>query len=252
VHLIRVASSLWVVALAWIPLEAAPIAVRFAAGETHGFLVLRGLDGTVLAHGDLLQVARNGQVKKAMVFHFKDGSVFDESVVYTQNEVYVLQAYHLVLRGPAFSDDMEATFDRATGKYSVKTKKDTHDGTLELPDDVYNGLIPTVVKDLVKGASETVHIVAFTPKPRLIELEIVPAGERKVFVGDAARSAVDYLLKPHLGILLGLFAKLLGKDPPDQHIWVLPAEVPAFLRFEGPLETAGPVWRIEQTLPVLE
>ena len=48
------------------------------------------------------------------------------------------------------------------------------DGTLELPPDVYNGMVLTVAKNLPKGASETVHYVAFTPTPRLIQLALVP------------------------------------------------------------------------------
>jgi hypothetical protein len=37
---------------------AAPVAVRFVEGVTHGFLVLRNLNGGLLASGDLLQVQR--------------------------------------------------------------------------------------------------------------------------------------------------------------------------------------------------
>jgi hypothetical protein len=42
-----------------------------------------------------------------MVFHFKDGSLFDETVVFTQQRVFTMKTYHLVQRGPAFSDDTE-------------------------------------------------------------------------------------------------------------------------------------------------
>ena len=45
------------------------------------------------------------------------------------------------------------------------------------------------------------------------------------------------------------FAALLGKSPPDSHIWTVMDEVPAFVKFEGPLATGGPVWRIELTSP---
>ena len=38
------------------PLAAAPVPVRFVEGATHGFLVLRTVDGVLLASGDLLQV----------------------------------------------------------------------------------------------------------------------------------------------------------------------------------------------------
>jgi hypothetical protein len=105
------------------------------------------------------------------------------------------------------------------------------------------------VKNLAKGASETVHIVAFTPTPRLIKLELAQVGEHKVLVGELAKTASHYVLKPRLGTWLKLFATLLGRMPPDYHAWVLTDEVPAFVRFEGPLYTGGPIWRIEVTSP---
>jgi hypothetical protein len=84
-----------------------PVAVRFVEGVTHGFLVLRDVNGGLLASGDLFQVQRSGQVESRMVFRFKDGSVYDEMVVFTQERVFTMQSYHLVQRGPAFSEDTE-------------------------------------------------------------------------------------------------------------------------------------------------
>ena len=235
--------------------SAAPVSVRFVEGVTHGFLVLRTVNGGLVAAGDLLQVQRGGQVESRMVFRFKDGSVYDETVVFTQERVFALQSYQLVHRGPAFTEDTEISLERASGKYRVKTKahkdgrEEVLNGTLDLPPDVYNGMVITVAKNLPKGASETVHIVAFTPTPRLIQLEFAPEGEQKVLIGELGKSATHYVLKPRLGPWLKLFATLLGRAPPDSHAWIIKDELPAFVRFEGPLVTTGPVWRIETTSP---
>lgn len=237
------------------PLTAAAVPVRFVEGVTHGFLQLRTVDGALIASGDLLQAVRGGQVEKRMVFHFKDGSVFEEAALFTQHQVYAMQSYRLVHRGPVFNEDAEISLERATGKYRVKTKahrdgrEEVLDGTLEVPSDVYNGMVLTVVKDLPKGTSETVHYVAFTPTPRLIQLDLVSAGEHRVLVGELAKTAVHYVLKPRLGIWLKLFASLAGRVPPDEDVWVVTDEVPAFVRFEGPLTMGGPVWRIELASP---
>ncbi len=237
------------------PLAAAPIPVRFPEGVTHGFLVLRTVDGVFIASGDLLQAGRGGKVESRMVFRFKDGSVFDETVVFTQQRVFAMQSYHLVQRGPAFPEDTEISLQRASGKYRVKTKaredgrEEVLDGKLDLPPDVYNGMVLTVAKNLPKGVSETVHIVAFTPKPLLIKLKLAPVGENKVLVGELAKTATHYVFEPQPGMWLTLFATLLGRMPPDYHVWVVTDEVPAFVRFDGPLYTTGPVWRIELTSP---
>lgn len=235
--------------------SAAPVSVRFVEGVTHGFLVLRTVNGELIASGDLLQVQRGGQVQSRMVFRFKDGSVYDETVVFTQERVFTMLSYHLVNRGPAFTEDTEISLERASGKYRVKTKahKDGREqelsGTLDLPPDVYNGMVIMVAKNLPKGASETVHIVAFTPTPRLIQLEFAPEGEQKVLIGELGKTATHYVLKPRLGPWLKFFATLLGRAPPDSHAWIIKDELPAFARFEGPLVTTGPVWRIETTNP---
>jgi hypothetical protein len=190
-----------------------------------------------------------------MVFHFKDGSVFDETVVFTQERIFTMQSYRLLQRGPAFTEDTEISLERASGKYRVKTKarkdgrEELLDGKLELPLDVYNGMVLTVAKNLLKGASETVHFVAFTPAPRLIQLELAPAGDKKVMIGDLAKTATHYVFKPLLGIWIKLFATLLGRVPPDNHAWIITEGVPAFVRFEGPLYPTGPIWRIELTSP---
>jgi hypothetical protein len=243
-------------ALVWHhPLAAAPVPVRFAEGSLHGFLVLSTPKDVLIASGDLLQVARDGEIKSRLVFHFKDGSVLDETVVFTQRNVFTMQSYQLIQRGPVFPEDTEISLERASGKYHVKTRarKDgrekVQDGTLALPLDVYNGMVLTVVKNLSSGAGETVHMIAFTPAPKLIKLELVPAGKNNLLVGGTERTATHYVLKPILGIWLKLVASLLGRTPPDNHAWIVTADVPAFVKFEGPLYMNGPVWRIELTSP---
>jgi hypothetical protein len=234
---------------------AAPVPVRHVEGVTHGFLMLRTVNGALVASGDLLQNAKGGVIESRMMFRFKDGSIFDETVVFTQERVFTLQSYRLVQRGPVFTEDTEISLERVSGKYRVKSKahddgrEKVLDGMLVLPSDVYNGMVLMIAKNLPKGASETIHIIAFTPAPRLIELEVTPVGEHKVLVGELAKTAIHYLFKPRLGSWLKLFATLLGRVPPDYHAWIVADEVPAFVRFEGPLYATGPVWRIEVASP---
>lgn len=238
------------------PVDAAPVAVRFKEGMVRGFLELSDTEGRRIASGDFLQVGRGAEIKTRTVLHFKDGSVHDETAVFTQRRTFVMRSYDLVQKGPAFSEDMEVSVERATGKYRVKIKahKDGRekvlDGKLDLPLDVYNGMVPTVAKNLAKGASEKIHMVAFTPTPRVVELEMIPSGEDKVLIGDLKKSALHYVLKPKLGVMLKVPAALLGRTPPDNHLWIITADVPAFVRFQGPLASGGPIWRIELTSPV--
>ena len=141
-----------------------------------------------------------------------------------------------------------------SGQYVVKTKlhkeggEKHYTGTLDLPRDVYNGMVITIAKNLVTRDPQTVHLVAFTPQPRLIELEIAPVTSQRVLLGQHAETAIHFKLKPKLGALLKVFATLQGKAPPDSDIWIVIDHVPAFVRFEGPLYS-GPVWRLNLTSP---
>jgi hypothetical protein len=236
--------------------HAAPIAVRYAEGLTRGYMLLRDTNGKILANGDLVQVAKGDEIEKRMTFRFKDGSLYDERVTYKDHEVFRLQKYELTQHGPAFDHDLEVSLTGA-GAYTVKKRdhddKDakTDEGKIDdLPDDVYNGLLMTIVKDLPKGGAK-VHFVTFSPSARVIELELFPEGEHKIRIGDLTQTATHILIKPKLGFLLKVGAKLTGRDPDDLHAWIAADGVPAFVGFEGAFNTPGPTWRIEVVSPQL-
>jgi len=233
--------------------EPAGIPVHYSESTVHGFLELHDAGGALLADGDQLQVHRGAAVESRLVLRFRDGSFSEETVLFTQHDVFEVRSYHLVQRGPAFSQDLDASFERPTGAWQVKTKSHSCEekswsGTMDLPPDTYNGLIITLLKNLVPGETQTVHVVAFTPQPRLIRLELAPTGEQRIVNGQHSERAVLYTLKPRLGALVGFFARLTGKMPPDSHAWILTDDVPAFVRFEGPMYM-GPVWRLELGSP---
>ena len=244
-----VIGAMAVLALAAAPRPAAaePIGVLFPEGVTRAFPVLRNVSGEKIAQGDLVQIARGDRVENRMTFRFKDGSLYDETVVYTQRDNFRLESYRMVQRGPSFPETLEGTFDRSTGRYAVRYKADDDSqeevvkGTLDLPDDVYNGMLMTLMKNLPTGASATVQIIAFTPKPRLVKMLLTPAAQDPVMVNDVAMQATRFLVRPQLG----LFASLLVADIPDAKCWIITGEAPTFQRFEGPLYFMGPVWRIE-------
>jgi hypothetical protein len=120
---------------------------------------------------------------------------------------------------------------------------------MELPDDVYNGMALTVVKNLPRGASGTGHMLAFTPKPRLVKMTMRPEGEDAIIVGESRRMATRYLIDLDVGGIAGIFASVAGKKPPDFRYWILHDDVPAFVKFQGPFFVNGGMWRIELTAP---
>lgn len=72
--------------------------------------------------------------------------------------------------------------------------------------------------------------------------------EQKVLIDGAAKTAVHYVLHPQLGTWLKFVTRPLGRMA-DNHVWILADQVPAFIRFEGPLRMLRPIWQIEWTSP---
>jgi len=232
-----------------------PVTVRFPEGTTHGFLVLRSLQGQTLAHGELVAVPHGDRMESRLTWRFRDGSLQDEFMTYLQRPVLKLLSYKQIQRGPSFPGDLEVAFTREPNRYEVKQrekgKKETegHSGTLELPADVYNGMTATVLNNLARGETATGYVVAFTPKPRLVKTTMLAVGEDSIIVGDSRRTTTRYLVDLEVGGIAGVFAKVAGKEPPDLKFWVLGGSVPAFVKFEGPFFVDGPVWRIELSSP---
>ncbi|PYM69363.1 MAG: hypothetical protein DME03_22745 [Candidatus Rokuibacteriota bacterium] len=102
------------------PARSAPIAVQYQEGLVRAFPVLRTTDNEMLAQGDFAQVARGDQVTARLVFRFKDGSLYDETVVFSQRDRFTLLNYRIVQRGPSFPETLEASIDRQTGRYEVR------------------------------------------------------------------------------------------------------------------------------------
>src|SRR6266496_2274893 len=231
------------------------VSVRYMEGLMHGFLALRTLDGQRLADGEMTQLAEGDRVTSRLIFRFKDGSVYDDTTIFSQRGAFRVLSDHLVQRGPSFKQPMETSIDASSGQITVRYKDSAgKDRVLnerrDLPPDVANGLLFTLVKHIQPNVPQaTVSMVATTPKPRLVKLEIRPEGEKAIASGNTKHETLRYVVKVKIGGVAGLVAPLLGKQPPDTHVWVLTGNAPAFVKFEGPIYDGGPIWRIELATP---
>jgi hypothetical protein len=236
-------------------LWAEPVSVLHIEGTVRGFLVLRTIEGKPLAAGDLIQVVQGDRLVSNLIFRFKDGSVDDETTVFSQHRNFQLLSDHHVQRGPSFPHPMDVSIDASAGQVTVRSteggKEKVEKQHLDLPPDLANGLILTLLKNIRPDAPETkVSYVAVTPKPRLVKLAITHQGEETFWAAGARHRAMNYDIKAELGGLAGVVAPLLGKQPKDTHVWILGGKAPAFVRMEGPLYQGGPLWRVELTSPV--
>jgi len=236
------------------PAESIP--VRNVEGTLHGFLVLHTKEGRILAVGDLFQVVRGGSVTSRLIFRFKDGSVDDETTVFSQRGNFQLITDRHIQKGPSFPQPMDLSIDVHRGQVTVRStgkdgKEEVRTEHMDLPSDLANGMVLSIVKNIPPDKSETkVPMLVATPKLRLIKLAISPAGEDPFSLAGSSRKAMRYKVRIELGGIVGIVAPLIGKQPPNVQIWIIRGEAPAFVREEGPFYQGGPIWTIQLTSPV--
>ena len=227
------------------------IPVRHTEGLIHGFLLVLTLEGKTLADGQMTQDARGDRVTNHLIFRFKDGSIYEDTTIFSQRGTFRLLSDHLNLRGPSFKHPMDTWIDASTGEVKVrytedKGKEKVIAQRMKLPPDVANGLLFTLMKDInPRVPRTTVSMVATTPKPRLVKLAVLPHGEEPFTIGSFHHKAMHYVVKVEIGGITGFLARLMGKQPADTHVWVLGGEAPAFVKAEGPFYVGGPIWRIQ-------
>jgi hypothetical protein len=238
-------------------LRAAPqVAVTHPQGILHGWLVVRSEDGQAIADGELTQTAHGDRVSVRMVLRFKDGSLQDETTEYSQRGRLLLVSDHMIQKGPSFKHAIDMTVERASGNVTVTYTDD--DGKqknatqkMKLPLDLANGMVPTLVQESAGSTAKiTGSMVVATPKPRLVKLVITPQGEDSFSTGTASHKATQYSVHIDIGGVAGKVAPMVGKQPPDVHIWIAQGEAPMFVKMEGPMFEGGPVWKVELASPV--
>jgi len=231
--------------------SAAPTVVRSAETRTHGFLTLKNEHGEILADGELLQAPRHDIMESRMVFRFKDGSLYDEMVTFSQHGVFRLLSYRLVQHGKSLPPS-ETFFDRHTWRYRARSDsgdEERTEGRLDPPEDIHNGITGILVKNIPSGSHANGHLLAFTPKPRLLKSEFRAESADEYFVGGVAHTATRFLIKLDIGGFAGMVAGVLGKTPPDLRYWITTGPAPTFVKFEGAMFLNGPRWRIELSAP---
>jgi len=232
------------------------VPVRYKEGLTHGFLVLSTLNGERIAVGDLIQVPHGNQVTSRLVYHFNNGSLQDETTVFAQRRNFSLITYHLIQKGPTFPHPIEVWMDAPKGQVTVRYTDDkgnekNESEHMKLPPDLANGLVLTLLKNFgPEDHLPQLSMVVATPKPRIVKLSLRLEGKDSLSLAGSRREALHYVIKVEIGGVAGALAPLLGKQPPDAHVWILGGEAPTFVKSETLSFLGGPVWRTELVAPV--
>ena len=232
--------------------HAYPVRARLKQGVGHIFLLILDENGKTMATGESLQSVKNYTVTTRTTFHFRDGSIDDETTVFEQRvNLRVLSDDHLQ-RGPAFPHPMEIRIEAERGRVIVHDlesgKTSTHD--MKIPFDLANGIVTQVLQNLSPDAAETkVSYVLPTSKPRLATLVISRAGEGTYTLGGDRKTAKKLQLKVDLGGIAGVIAPIIGKEPKPTYVWMAGGEISMFIRIQTQFYEGAPLWTIQQTAP---
>lgn len=226
------------------------IPVKHKEGVSHGFIVLHSKDGRELATGDMIQTVEGDRVTSEVVLHFKDGSVHDEVTVFSQKDQFRLISDHLKQYGHSFPKPVDVSIDVATGNVMVHSEKDGKNKDeqhhIDMPEDVATGMTETLLKNIAPSATETtVSKVTTGEKQQVVKLQIHSEGERQFWTSGQPRKATHYVVHVDIGGVKGAVASVIGKQPPDTHVWILQGKAPTFVKFEGTLCEGGPIWDID-------
>lgn len=238
-------------AAAW----AQTVAVRQPEGIVRGYLVLRNAENEIIANGDSTQTTQGGRVTNRLTFHFKDGSLQDETVVFTQSGHFRVLSDHMVQKGPTFKRPTDLSINAVNGQVVVRYTDDkgqekVESANMKLPPDLANGIVPVVLKNLAPGTQNlTQSMVVAAPKPMLIKLVITAEGQDPFSTGTAGHKATRYNVKVDIGGIKGVIAPLVGKQPPDTKVWISEGDCPSFVRSDGASFEGGPIWRTELASP---
>lgn len=230
-----------------------PIRMRHPQGWAHGFVDVTTQEGKRIGVGDLLQRVDKRQISSRLVLHFFDGSVDDETTIYTQDRDLRLVSDHHVQHGPSFPKSTDVLIDALHAR--VRTQDASGKVTeahFDMPADTYNGLASTALMNLPAGAQQSViAIVIPGEKPRLAHLKSTLAGQKTFTLGGVKREASEWIVHVDLGGVAKIVAPIIGKEPPDYHVLIAGGDDPVFIREEGPLFEGGPIWRVQQVSAVV-
>jgi hypothetical protein len=234
-------------------LQGQSLKLRYRAPSEHGFLILRDPAGAILASGELTQVHRKHQITLHVVFHFRDESIDDETTVYLQGETMRLISDRHIQRGKSFPHPCDVTIDVPKQQVSVRDLSKSADEAktehMDLPPDLSNGILFTLIQNMQADTPIEVPYVALSPKPRMVKLAIAKGGEDPFTVGGRSYKAAKYDVKVRIGGIAGVVAPMIGKQPPDVHVWVTESRVPAIIRIDSALYTEGPIWSVQLASP---
>src|SRR4051794_30964543 len=209
------------------------------AGPAHGYPAFRDLNGKTLGDGEFLQWLEDGKLHIKISYRFKDGRRIEETGLLRQKPEIVQDAWSWreskggeTLR--AFAVDFGAGTATAEKRENGEVKHWEEKIDVQ-PGQTFAGFGFTVALQnlrarLLKGEHISLKAVGFSPKPRVVTVDISHAGVDRMEMGGRSVEGDHFVIHPDIPAIAKLFVSV-----PDNQIWLTHPAPAGFLRVEGPV-----------------
>jgi hypothetical protein len=228
-----------------------PIQLKWVEGDVAGMTRILSPDGKkAIGFVEYHQRRQGDHLEATRVARFADGSSDEDQVEARVGTTLEALRGRSIIRDQRGRSIVDLTIDvpggRITGFSGVGKDRETYDEKVELPAGTYWGpLIFIVVKNFDQNAADgrlVFRTVAATPKPRVIDLELVRDGSAVVNPPGGKLDVVKLSLRPTINWLVD---PIIQRIAPQTQFFVQPGAPPALARFQGPRNYAGQQIRLE-------
>ncbi len=220
-------------------------------GRLRGFFIVRSIDGKQIGYGSMSQSVDSGRITLRTIYRFRDGSLDDETTVFSEQKTFTLISDHHIQRGPFFAHPIDLTTN-AAGDTTNRTLDSHGKPRLETshidlpPGTAVVGMMCTLMANL-DPATQSFKLPALSPteKPRLFHFAVSPEGRGTFRIAGTRQTAAIFRMKTELGGIAGVVAPILDKQPDDILLWLLEGDAPVAVRAIAQLSEGGPLVDIQ-------
>ncbi len=214
---------------------AQPVAVRHALGTLHGFPSMSDSSGRVIADGELTQELVGERLVVHARWAFADGRKAEEEDEFRVAR-NVAQERFSWTETKGGEELRRFAVDFSTGKASAVTRDEKkevkrEEAQLELPEGRsfagYGAAMAVSQIPFEAGTDTEITFVAFTPKPRAVQLEVRRDSEERIAVAGRSILCDRYTLHPKIPFPVSVFA-----GAKDAHLWLTHAGPTTLVRAE--------------------
>jgi hypothetical protein len=208
-------------------------------GVARGFPELRDSAGQKLADGDFAQWIEGERLHVKIRYDFDRGRRIEENAVFRQRPQLVQEEW-------SFREDrdgqlyrhFEVDFRSGTASARKREENELEEWTEKIEVEAgrsfagfgFTLAIKALRTRLVDGETIELQAIGFTPKPRIVSVELSHGGVDQIRMGGRMLRGDRFIIHPNVPWFARLFVKV-----PDTHIWLTTPPPAGFLRWEGPL-----------------